>query len=117
MAVFAGALRLRMRVIEVLRVRLWVVDATLWIVIQLVERPLIAQQLTDDVIARLGEYTLAIQHLVGGGRHALQRRPVDVGQLALNHLQRHIPPALTAAVVPGVADGRTEPSVKSSPGC
>ena len=72
-AVLAGdALFLRVGMVIVLGVILGIVDVALRIVAPLVECAGAAQDLPDDVVAGLGQHTLAVQHFTRRLRHVLQ---------------------------------------------
>ena len=75
MPVLALALTGRVGMVVVLRIGFGVIDIALGIMAPLVERPLPAQHLADDVAARLGDDPVALQDLPAGRRHHLERVP------------------------------------------
>jgi hypothetical protein len=77
-------------VIVVLRVAFRVVDVAGRAVVELIEGGVAGQNLADDVVAGLGQHTVAFHDLAGGRRHGRQlfaaQRVMPLHQRVLFHL-------------------------------
>ena len=81
MTVFTRTLILRVRVIIILAVTVPVEDVALWIVLPLIERSGIAQQLANDVVVGFLQDALAFQDILARLQHTLERFPVEILEL------------------------------------
>src|SRR5215469_2761501 len=92
----------RVRMIEVLGVRLGIVDIAFGIVVPLIESAAAAQRLADDAVAGLGEDALAFADLAPRRDHALELGAAQAGEI--DHDRR----------VPGHEAGARRPEAASA---